>query len=370
MCEKITNEIFHKDDVLRQLRESEMEKDEDLITNKDDFMKLVEDEKRVQNRAEKLIDEKRTEFLFSNNEVTRQLDKAIANRKAGLSSYSDDEEEFIKLLRESDMEKDEDLVEEALVHDRAEKLIEKLLEAEDDEKRKAFHHFQAVLKQMNDKIGREYSDDEVEELLSSAKLQEFYNDELKYEMWDGVKIVTPPSLSHERVLKRILSRMYAFVEEKKIGEVFGQNLMVYLDETENFKCPDITFIHNNSMHLIRNEAVHGTPNLIVEVLSAGRKNTIRDAVDKKALYEMSKVQEYWIVDPFEKEIVIYSLVNDKYVEIEKSSVLEGLEIPATIFGKNQNIGINIEDLLRLGSGMSSERAAEFSKEIEESRNDW
>jgi septation ring formation regulator EzrA len=38
--------------------------------------------------------------------------------------------------------------------------------------------------------------------------------------------------------------------------------------------------------------------------------------------------------------------------------------------QHQSKGMNIEDLLRLGSGISKERASEWAKDIEEARNDW
>ena len=58
------------------------------------------------------------------------------------------------------------------------------------------------------------------------------------------------------------------------------------------------------------------------------KNYRRDAVDKFRKYEASSVSEYWLVDPVEKEIEIYSLQDGAYRQVEQSAVLNGIQLPA------------------------------------------
>lgn len=55
----------------------------------------------------------------------------------------------------------------------------------------------------------------------------------------------------------------------------------------------------------------GAPNLIVEILS--RSTSKKDLTIKFDLYEENGVQEYWIVNPFEKQVIIYVLQNGKYI---------------------------------------------------------
>jgi Uma2 family endonuclease len=55
----------------------------------------------------------------------------------------------------------------------------------------------------------------------------------------------------------------------------------------------------------------GAPNLIVEILSKG--NSKKELSIKFDLYEENGVQEYWIVNPAEKQILIYVLKDGKYV---------------------------------------------------------
>lgn len=63
--------------------------------------------------------------------------------------------------------------------------------------------------------------------------------------------------------------------------------------------------------IIKKDGIHGTPDLIVEVLSPSTAKN--DKGYKKELYEKSGVKEYWIVDPVMRSIETYLLADGKYV---------------------------------------------------------
>ncbi len=54
----------------------------------------------------------------------------------------------------------------------------------------------------------------------------------------------------------------------------------------------------------------GAPDWIIEILSPG--NTARDTKEKFDLYEENGVQEYWMVTPEQKNVVIYLLKDGRY----------------------------------------------------------
>ena len=58
------------------------------------------------------------------------------------------------------------------------------------------------------------------------------------------------------------------------------------------------------------EPFHGSPDLLIEFLSPS--NNDYDLITKKNLYEKFGVKEYWIIDPFTKETLVYQLVNSRY----------------------------------------------------------
>ncbi|MFO0794105.1 MAG: Uma2 family endonuclease, partial [Candidatus Brocadiaceae bacterium] len=85
----------------------------------------------------------------------------------------------------------------------------------------------------------------------------------------------------------------------------------------------------------RKNAIHGIPDLIVEILSPS--STFSDTAEKKEVYRKYGVREYWLVFPEEKAIEVLSLENGSYFEyckvkkkgLVKSKILDGLEINVT-----------------------------------------
>jgi Uma2 family endonuclease len=76
--------------------------------------------------------------------------------------------------------------------------------------------------------------------------------------------------------------------------------------------PDFIVVCNKS--IIRHTAIHGAPDLIVEILST--KTAKRDKGYKKDLYERCGVREYWIVLPLQRSIEVYALIDGKYELID------------------------------------------------------
>jgi Uma2 family endonuclease len=83
----------------------------------------------------------------------------------------------------------------------------------------------------------------------------------------------------------------------------------------------------------------GAPDFIVEVLSPG--NNKKELKYKYEVYEQSGVAEYWIIHPNEETLLIYTLVDGKYVpsrlftwgDMVKSAVIEGFELDLEQFFK-------------------------------------
>ncbi|MFN8432046.1 MAG: Uma2 family endonuclease [Spirosomataceae bacterium] len=77
----------------------------------------------------------------------------------------------------------------------------------------------------------------------------------------------------------------------------------------------------------------GAPDLIIEILSPG--NSTKEMKTKFDIYEEVGVREYWLVEPKNRIVLIYILVNGKYQglppfteeDIVKSTIFEGLEVP-------------------------------------------
>ena len=55
----------------------------------------------------------------------------------------------------------------------------------------------------------------------------------------------------------------------------------------------------------------GAPDLIVEILSPS--NNRKELQNKYEVYEESGVLEYWVIHPYEKTLLVYTLVNGQYI---------------------------------------------------------
>lgn len=134
------------------------------------------------------------------------------------------------------------------------------------------------------------------------------------ELINGNLYMSPaPTKQHQQVLRNIFVRLHSLVTKKELGEAYFAPLDVFFDENENAVQPDIIFIANSNLAILEGaDAIHGVPDLLIEVLSKG--NASHDQSLKKALYEKFGVKEYWIVDPVTKEAIGFTLKNQIYNE--------------------------------------------------------
>lgn len=126
-----------------------------------------------------------------------------------------------------------------------------------------------------------------------------------------------PVFDHQDILLEIAIQLRS--QLKGLAKIVAAPFDVYLDESSNAVQPDIVVILNmNKGTLNRKGHFHGTPDVIVEILSPGNKEY--DLIKKKDLYEKFGVKEYWIIDPDTKLTMIYVLDNNRY---KRSSELIG-----------------------------------------------
>jgi Uma2 family endonuclease len=137
------------------------------------------------------------------------------------------------------------------------------------------------------------------------------------ELIEGILYMSPaPTPYHQRTLANIFRQIDAYVLKENIGELFISPIDVYLDEVSNVVQPDILFLEHNGRTEVSRNGIHGTPTLIVEILSPGNSN--HDIVIKKLLYERFGVKEYWIVEPESKQTTGFYLQDGIYQSIPVS----------------------------------------------------
>ncbi|OFY65706.1 MAG: hypothetical protein A3H98_12865 [Bacteroidetes bacterium RIFCSPLOWO2_02_FULL_36_8] len=119
------------------------------------------------------------------------------------------------------------------------------------------------------------------------------------------EIFISPSTNHQRISRDIFKLISKYLEQNIIGEVFYAPLDVYLD-IENAYEPDILYISKERKEIIKEDGIHGAPDMIIEILSLS--NSYHNTKTKMKVYEKYGVKEYWIVDPYDGEAIGY--VND------------------------------------------------------------
>jgi Uma2 family endonuclease len=69
--------------------------------------------------------------------------------------------------------------------------------------------------------------------------------------------------------------------------------------------PDLVFVSSERSSIVRDHAIVGAPDLLVEILSPSTAR--RDRTVKLRLYARFAVAHYWIVDPAKRELFVFEL---------------------------------------------------------------
>jgi Uma2 family endonuclease len=171
---------------------------------------------------------------------------------------------------------------------------------------------------------------------------DFYDnwDGIRYEFIDGEIIMAPPpAVRHQEVLGKLYFLIQIFLQQRSIGKIYIAPFAVHLRQQNKSFEPDLVFIKNENLHLIKPEGkdagIHGVPDLVIEVLSP--YNVKYDVEIKYRFYEQYGIPEYWIADPMGKQFDFYVLDEGKYKAITpvngifRSKVLEGFELNVETF---------------------------------------
>jgi Uma2 family endonuclease len=158
------------------------------------------------------------------------------------------------------------------------------------------------------------------------------------------KEAAAPKRIHQRVSVKLVSKLYHFLE--------GQTCQVYdapfdvrfpKGSKEDHKIhdvvqPDICVICDPEK--LDERGCIGAPDLIVEILSPGNSKT--ELKHKFSLYESHGVREYWIIHPENQDLLIYTLVDGRYIttglltsgDVIESTVIEGFTLDLEEFFKD------------------------------------
>lgn len=132
----------------------------------------------------------------------------------------------------------------------------------------------------------------------------------RHELIDGELFVTPvPVTKHQTISFNLTLALGLFVRGESRGEVRVAPSGVRL-HPDTLVIPDLCFVAQDRLRIIGEKTIDGPPDLVVEILSPGTRR--RDLTIKRALYARFGVQEYWIVDPDARKVLVLALVESEY----------------------------------------------------------
>ncbi|HHW42264.1 Uma2 family endonuclease [Desulfofundulus thermobenzoicus] len=133
-------------------------------------------------------------------------------------------------------------------------------------------------------------------------------DEDTWAEWvDGeVVILTPAARKHQKINALLSTLLREFVLRHNLGDVLTAPFLVRLPETlRRGREPDILYVSNEKLPLLKETYMDGSPDLIVEITSP--ESLARDRGEKYVEYEAAGVKEYWLIDPDRRQAEFYRL---------------------------------------------------------------
>ncbi|MEC0228195.1 Uma2 family endonuclease [Paenibacillus alba] len=166
-----------------------------------------------------------------------------------------------------------------------------------------------------------------------------------WQTWDGAwelingkpyNMSPAPTSLHQFIVGELHFALRAYFQNQSCY-VFVAPFDIFFSESENYESPDHVTQPDLSVVCSKDQITKngclGAPTLIIEVLSPS--TALKDFNEKFNLYQKYGVQEYWIVDPGNQTVHVYSLqdgsyqIRQLYTEQEtiQSNVFKELHVP-------------------------------------------
>jgi Uma2 family endonuclease len=154
-----------------------------------------------------------------------------------------------------------------------------------------------------------------------------------------LKMSPAPSMAHQTVVNNLTGIFYINFRQNPC-RVFQAPFDVRLPiptakKDSTVVQPDLCIICDESKLDAR--GCNGTPDLMIEIISSS--NSKHDVHTKFNLYQEAGVKEYWIIEPNDKIILVYTLVNNEFIGLKPQ--VEGENIKSLLFPE---LTIAIEDV--------------------------
>ncbi len=130
--------------------------------------------------------------------------------------------------------------------------------------------------------------------------------EVRYEFIDGeIYLLSSPKTAHQAALSELHVIFYNYFAGKKCTPMMAPYdiTLSRTGEDINIVQPDLMVICDLEEKLNEKDYYMGVPDLLLEILSQSTRG--KDLIKKLDLYMSCGVNEYWIVNPLNKEVTVY-----------------------------------------------------------------
>jgi prevent-host-death family protein len=132
----------------------------------------------------------------------------------------------------------------------------------------------------------------------------------RFELIDGVVYnMASPSFMHQHIIHEVHGAFYNWFKGKKCVPLTAPFDVTFFKAEDNICVvqPDI-LVMCDKKSVDKEGKYKGIPTLVVEVLSPSTRS--KDMLKKLDLYRQCGVSEYWIIDPPNEHVLVYSLGNN------------------------------------------------------------
>ncbi|MCM1566566.1 MAG: type II toxin-antitoxin system Phd/YefM family antitoxin [Dehalobacter sp. 4CP] len=158
--------------------------------------------------------------------------------------------------------------------------------------------------------------------------------ENRYEYIDGeVYLLASPTYDHQCIIMEISNVLYNYFKGKKCRPLTSPfDVTLSVSDNKNVVQPDMIVICDTE-NINEKGRYTGVPTLVLEVLSDSTQK--KDLLKKLSLYLQAGILEYWIVNPWRREVYLYCFAEQDIREYRvyqsndtvKSLYFEGLSVP-------------------------------------------
>ncbi len=155
----------------------------------------------------------------------------------------------------------------------------------------------------------------------------------RYELIEGEIFVShAPHLDHQKLASNLHIELGIYLRKNPIGIIVETPGVIF--SKEDAVIPDLVFATHETLEktvIKSGEKFEGkfnaAPELLIEILSYGKKDIERDRVHKRELYGRYGVREYWVVDGFFNTIEVYRLEEKGLERVNRFEIYESIESP-------------------------------------------